>query len=78
MTPKEAYDFLVRAGIINTNQRVLEGNEKEEMFLLLQFLDVDHTTNNQRFWTDHYLYGDKEYTVTFFTENDYEIVEILN
>ena len=75
-TKEEAYDFLVRAGIIRPNERTLEGQEKEEMYLILRLLEVDHTTNNQRFWTDHYIYGDKEYTVTFFDENEYEIVEI--
>lgn len=76
-TKEEAYDFLVLAGIIRPNERTLEGQEKADMWLILQFLEVDHSTNNQRFWTDYYKYGEAEYSVTFFDENEYEIIEIL-
>lgn len=75
-TKEEAYDFLIRAGIIRPGERKLEGQEKEEMWMILQFLDIGHTTNNQRFITNHYQYGNCHYTVTFFDENEYEIVEI--
>ena len=76
-TKEEAYDFLVRAGIIRPNERTLEEQEKADMWLILQFLEVQYSTNNQRFWTNHYKYGDAEYSVTFFDENEYEIIEIL-
>ncbi len=75
-TKEEAHDFLVRAGIIRPNERTLGGQEKADMWLILKFLEVQYSTNNQRFWTDYYKYGDAEYSVTFFDENDYEIVEI--
>lgn len=75
-TKEEAYDFLVSAGIIRPGERTLEGQEKEEMWMILQFLDVGHQTNNQRFITNHYQYGNCHYTVTFFDEKEYEIVEI--
>jgi hypothetical protein len=72
---EQAYDFLVRAGIVRTNERTLEGQEKEEMWMILQFLTPDHSTNNQRLFTEHYYYDDKTYSVTFFDEKHYEIVE---
>ena len=75
-TKEEAYDFLVRAGIVRPNERKLEGQEKEEMMLILTLLTPTHSTNNQRFITDHYKYGELEYSVTFFDDTDYEIVEI--
>lgn len=74
-TKEEAYDFLVRAGIIRPNERKLKGSEKEEMMLILTLLTPTHSTNNQRFITEHYKYGELEYSVTFFDDVDYEIVE---
>ena len=73
---QEAYDFLVRAGIIRPNERTLEGQEKADMLLILNLLTPTDSSNNQRFWTDHYKYGDYKYSVTFFDKNDYEIIEI--
>jgi len=75
-TKEEAYDFLVKAGIIRPGERTLEGQEKDEMWMILQFLDIGHQTNNQRFITNHYQYGNCHYMVTFFDEKEYEIVEI--
>lgn len=75
-TKEQAYDFLVSAGIIRPGERTLRGQEKEEMWMILQFLDIGHQTNNQRFITNHYKYGNCHYTVTFFDEKEYEIVEI--
>lgn len=75
-TKEEAYDFLVRAGIVRPNERTLEGQEKEEMMLILKLLSPTHSTNNQRFITEHYKYGELAYSVTFFDDTDYEIVEI--
>jgi hypothetical protein len=75
-TKEEAYDFLVRAGIVRPNERTLEGQEKADMWLILQFLESYQSTNNQRFITDYYKYGDEEYQVTFFDADDFEIVEV--
>jgi hypothetical protein len=75
-TNEEAYDFLVRAGIIRPNERTLEGQEKADVWLILQFLDAYKTTNNQRFITEYYKYGDNDYQVTFFDEDEYDIVEV--
>jgi hypothetical protein len=75
-TKEEAYDFLVRVGAIRPNERTLEDQEKADMWLILQFLEAYKSTNNQRFITDYYKYGDEEYQVTFFDEDDYDIVEV--
>lgn len=75
-TKEEAYDFLVRAGIIRPNERTLEGQEKEEMMLILKLITPIGSSNNQRFWTNEYVYGDNKYSVTYFDENEYEITEI--
>ena len=61
--------------------RILEGQEKDEVWMILQFLDIGHQigrqTNSQRFLTNHYQYGNAHYKVTFFDKNEYEIIEIL-
>jgi hypothetical protein len=75
-TKEEVYDFLVKAGIVRPNERTLAGQEKADMWLILQFLDAYKSTNNQRFITDYYKYGDEEYRVTFFDADDFEIVEV--
>lgn len=76
MTKEEAYDFLVRAGIVRPKERTLEGQEKEEMMLILKLLTPTGSSNNQRFWTNDYQYGDNQYSVTYFDEYEYEITEI--
>jgi hypothetical protein len=75
-TKEEAYDFLVRAGIIRPKERVLEGQEKDEMMLILKLLTPYESSDNQRFWTDEYIYGNNRYSVTYFDENEYEVTEI--
>jgi hypothetical protein len=75
-TKEEAYDFLVRVGAIRPNERTLEGQEKADLLLILTLLTPYETSNNQRFWTEHYQYGNNKYTITFFDENEYEIIEI--
>jgi hypothetical protein len=46
--------------------RILEGQEKDEVWMILKFLDVGHSTNNQLVITKHYTYGNAHYKVTFF------------
>jgi hypothetical protein len=75
-TQEAARDFLIRAGIVRPNERTLELQEKADMWLILQFLEPYQSTNNQRFITEHYKYGDEEYQVTFFDADDFEIVEV--
>lgn len=76
-TKEQAYDFLVKVGAVRPNERTLEGQEKADMWLILQFLEAYKTTNNQRFITEYYKYGDEEYQVTFFDADDFEIVKIV-
>jgi hypothetical protein len=77
-TKEQAYDFLVRAGIICPNERTLVGQEKADMWLILQFLTAYKLTNNQQFITEYYKYGDDDYQVTFFDQVEYDIVEVKN
>jgi hypothetical protein len=75
-TQEDAYNFLVKVGAIRPKERTLEGQEKEEMMLILKLLTPYESSNNQRFWTDEYVYGDNRYSVTYFDENEYEVTEI--
>ena len=73
---QKALDFLISAGIIRLNERTLEGAEKEQMMLILALLTPTHSTNNQRFITEHYQHGELKYSVTYFDEKEYDIIEI--
>jgi len=59
------------------SDRILEGQEKREVWMILKFLDIGHTENYQQVITDHYVYGNTHYKITFFDKNEYEIIEIL-
>lgn len=76
MSQEEAYAFLVRAGIIRPNERTLDQQEAADIMLLLNLIDPYQVTNNQRFITEYYKMAGKEYHVTFFDEDEYEITEI--
>jgi hypothetical protein len=75
-TKEEVLAFLVKAGIICPNERTVVGKEKTDIALLLKLVDPYKSTNNQRFWTDYYKLGSKEYKITHFDDSDYEMIEI--
>lgn len=72
----EAHARLVRAGIIKLNHRELTGDEKQEALFKIQFLDSYKETNNQRFVTSYYRLGNVEYLVTWFDEDECEVIEV--
>ena len=54
----------------------LKGKEKEQILLLLEFLEPFKTTNNQHSWTQYYMIGETEYHVTDF-EDEIMVEEML-
>ena len=66
MTDKERKKFL--RGIFGPELRTLEGEEKDHMWLILQFLDPFDSTNNQQWCTDMYKHNGKEYHVHYIGE----------
>lgn len=62
-TREEARAFLKRAGLLKT-ERILEGAEREKVETMLALLGPGEVSNNQRFWTEEWVVGDKTYQLT--------------
>ncbi len=76
MTPDEARVFLRK--VMGPPSRTLEGQEKEKIWLMILLQDEpDECTNNQRTITEVYKINQKEYHVTYFDKDDFEIEEML-
>ena len=62
-TPEEARAFLKRLGLLKTT-RVLEGLERKQVETMLRLIGPGEMSNNQRFWTEEWVVGDKTYQHT--------------
>jgi ribosomal protein L30/L7E len=62
-TPEEARAFLKRLGLLKTT-RILEGEEREQVFTMLRLIGPGEESNNQRFWTEEWVIDDKTYQHT--------------
>ena len=62
-TPEEARAFLKQLGLLKTI-RVLTGNEREQVETMLRLIGPGEESNNQRFWTEEWVVGDKTYQHT--------------
>jgi hypothetical protein len=64
--------------VMGPPSRVLEGQEKENVWLMIQLVDEPTSaSNNQRTITEVYHLNQKEYHVTYFDGDDFEIAEML-
>jgi hypothetical protein len=76
LTPEEIKAFLRK--VTGPPRRTLEGSEKENVWLMILLQDEpDECTNNQRTITEIYKINQKEYHVTYFDKDDFEIEEML-
>jgi hypothetical protein len=73
MTPEQAQAFIRK--VMGPEKRILEGKERENIWLLIQMSTPINESNNQRFWYEEYLIGGKRYNVTYGVE-DTPIVEV--
>jgi hypothetical protein len=73
-TEQEAKDFIRK--VMGLPRRVLEGKERDQIWLLLSMLEPVRQSNNQRTWTDEYMLNDKKYEVTYGLEDRSEIAEL--
>ena len=64
MSPEEARVFLRK--VMGPPKRTLEGDERDQVLLLLALMEPFKATNNQHCWTDYFLIGNTEYHVTTF------------
>jgi hypothetical protein len=74
MSKEEARAFLRE--VMGPPTKTLEGNEKEQILLLLAMIEPFKETNNQRSWTSYYMIGETEYHVTSF-EDEVIVDEML-
>jgi hypothetical protein len=64
--------------VIGPPRRTLEGQEKENVWLMIQLIDEPTSaSNNQRTITEVYHLNQKEYHVTYFDGDDFVIDEML-
>jgi hypothetical protein len=76
MTPEELKAFLRK--IMGPSRRTLEGQERENVWLMIQLIDEPTSaSNNQRTITEVYHLNQKVYHVTYFDGGDFEIDEML-
>ena len=68
MTKEQAKAWL--RAVLGPPHRVLEGQEYEDISLLLKLANPVYSSNNQHTMTDEYRLGGKLYNVTHFTKFD--------
>lgn len=61
--PAYARAFLKSCGLLKTT-RILEGEERKQVETMLRLLPPPEASNNQRFWTEEWVVGDKTYQHT--------------
>jgi hypothetical protein len=77
MTTEEARIFIRK--VMGPPRRTLEGQEKENVWLMIQLIDEPTSvSNNQRTITEVYHLNQKEYQVTYFSTDNFEIEEMLS
>ena len=67
-TKEEAYDWLVKIGVIRPNTREIVGDEKEQTLTMLRLIEPTVTTNNQHSWSEDYIIGNLHYSVSYFDD----------
>jgi hypothetical protein len=73
MTPEQAQAFIRK--VMGPPKRILKGKERENIWLLIQMSTPVRESNNQRFWHEEYVIGNKRYDVTYGVEDE-PIVEV--
>jgi hypothetical protein len=75
MTPEQAQAFIRK--IMGPPRRVLDGEEREHVWLVLNMTEPIGTSNNQHSWCEEYYVGGKYYDVHYFPNEEPIIEEIL-
>lgn len=73
MTNEEAKAFIRK--VMGPPKRMLEGKERENVWLLIQMSTPVRESNNQRFWNEEYLISGRRYDVTYGLE-DNPVIEV--
>lgn len=75
MTKEQAQAFIRK--VMGPPHKTLEGNEREQILLLLALIEPYKATNNQHSWTEYYMIGNIEYHVTTFPNEEPIVDEML-
>ena len=75
-TPEQAREFLRR--VMGPPKRRLEGQEHNNVWLVLQMTEPIKETNNQHSWCAEYNIGGKIYDVHYFPNEEPFIEEYIN
>jgi hypothetical protein len=75
-TPEQAREFLRR--VMGPPKRRLEGQEHNNVWLMLQMTEPIKETNNQHSWCAEYNIGGKIYDVHYFPNEEPYIEEYIN
>jgi hypothetical protein len=75
MSPEEAQVFIRR--VMGPPRRVLEDEERDHVWLILNMTEPTSTSNNQHSWCEEYYVGGKYYDVHYFPNEEPIIEEIL-
>lgn len=75
MTKDEARAFIRK--VMGPERKRLEGQERDNVWLMMQLVEPTSSSNNQRTATDVYMMNQKEYHVTYMLEDEPIIEEIL-
>ena len=75
MSPEEEEAFIRK--IMGPPRRVLDGEEREHVWLILNMTEPTRTSNNQHSWCEEYYVGGKYYDVHYFPNEETIIEEIL-
>ena len=76
LTPEQARDFIRK--VMGPPKRILEGEEHNKVWLMLQLTEPVRETNNQHSWCAEYNVGGKRYDVHFFPDEEPFIEEYLD
>jgi hypothetical protein len=77
MSREEAYDWLVKIGVIRPLTREIVGDEKDQTLTMLKLIEPTVTSNNQHSWSEDYIIGNLHYSVAYFDDEVYlEVTEI--
>lgn len=74
MTPEQAQKFIAR--VLGHKRTEITGDDYKHLMLILRMLEPNEFSNNQRTWTDTYLYNGKKYDVTYGLEEE-PILELV-
>lgn len=73
--PEKLNELLAKEGHFDT-RRIIEGTEKDQLFVIFKLIGPVYQSDNQRVSVDCYEHNDKKYEVTYGISEDFTIEEV--